>query len=115
MDLTSQKVKSKINYKKALVFIVTRKLRDKSYKGRIKKFTGYANIGRFKINEMQNLHINFEILEGQAALVAIQNDDIKIITQENFNSYVTLPFKKGYMRLRLIGDQAHVQFLIKKI
>lgn len=115
MDLSSQKVMSKINYKKALVFIVTRKLREKSYKGRIKKFSGYANIARLKIDDLQNLYIDFKVLEGSAALIAIQKDEMKILTREDMQTYMTLPFKKGYIRLRLIGDHTDLNFTIKKV
>lgn len=115
MDLSSKKVMSKINYKKALVFIVTRKLREKSYKGRIKKFSGYANIARLKIEEMQNLYIEFNILEGHATLIAIQKDEMKILTDVNMQGHLTLPFKKGYTRLRLIGEHADLKFIIKKV
>lgn len=115
MDLDHKKVLSKINYKKALIFIVTRKLRDKSYKGRIKKFTGYANIARIKVEDLQNLYIDFNIIKGKAALLAIQNDVIQPITEQNMDSYITLPFKKGYIRLRLVGEQTDLTFVIKKI
>lgn len=115
MDFEDKKVFSKVNYKKAFIFMVTRKFRDKSYKGRIKKFTGYANIALLKVEDFQNLYIDFQITNGKAALVAIQKDEMKILTQENMDTHVTLPFKKGLIRLRLIGEQADLSFSIKKV
>ncbi|BCR35771.1 hypothetical protein [Mariniplasma anaerobium] len=115
MDFQEKKVLSKINYKKALVFMVTRKLRDKSYKGKIKKFTGFANVALLKVEDLQNLYIDFKITNGQAALIAIQKDEMKILAQENLEKHITLPFKKGFVRLRLIGEQTDLNFLIKKV
>lgn len=115
MELVEKKVLSKINYKKALIFIVTRKLRDKSYKGKIKKFTGYANVALLKVEDLQNLYVDFKITNGEAALIAIQNDEMKILAQENIETHLTLPFKKGHVRLRLIGEQTDLNFLIKKV
>jgi hypothetical protein len=115
MDLEDKRVLSKINYKKALVFIVTRKIRDKSYKGRIKKFTGYANIAKLKVDDLQNLYIDFKITNGNATLIAIQNDEIKVLANENIEKHITLPFKKGFIRLRLIAEHSDLNFLIKKV
>jgi hypothetical protein len=115
MNYDDQKVLSKINYKKALVFIVTRKLRDKSYKGKIRKFSGYANIALLKVEDLQNLYVDFKITNGKAALIAIQNGIMRPIADQNIESYITLPFKKGYVRLRLVGEQTDLTFSIKKI
>jgi hypothetical protein len=115
MDFKDEKVLSKVNYKKALVFMVTRKFRDKSYKGRIKKFTGFANVALIKVEDMQNLYINFNVTSGNAALIAIQKNEMKVLAQENMDAYLTLPFKKGFVRLRLIGEQTDLNFVIKKV
>jgi L-ribulose-5-phosphate 3-epimerase UlaE len=115
MDLTDKRVMSKINQKKALVFIITRKLKEKKLKGRIKKFSGYQTIGLFKISDLQNFHINLDIKEGQACLVAIQKKDMKVITEKSVDCHTTLPFTKGYVRFRLIGKQASLNLEITKI
>jgi hypothetical protein len=95
--------------------MITRKFRDKSYKGKIRKFTGYANVALLKVEDSQNLYIDFKITSGEAALIAIQKDEMKILTQDNIDQHITLPFKKGYIRLRLIGDSTDLNFLIKKV
>lgn len=114
MNLNHPKVLSKINTKKALMFVIYRKLIDKKIIGKIKKFTGYQNIGMIKIENLQNLHIKLEVHEGQFVLVAIQKRQLKILAENQMDSPVTLPFSKGWARLRLIGDHTSLNFEIKK-
>lgn len=114
MDLSNPKVMSKLNTKKALMFVVHRKLKEKKIIGKIKKFTGYQNIGMMKINDLQNLYIKIEVHHGQVALVAIQKKQLKILAENQIDSHVTLPFSKGWVRLRLIGDHTSLNFEIKK-
>lgn len=114
MDLSHPKVLSKLNTKKALMFVVHRRLKEKKIIGKIKKFTGYQNIGMIKINDLQNLHIKLEVKEGQVALVAIQKKQLKILAENQVDCHITLPFSKGWARLRLIGDHASLDFEIKK-
>jgi hypothetical protein len=114
MDLSNPKVMSKLNTKKALMFVVHRKLKEKKIFGKIKKFTGYQNIGMIKINDLQNLHIKIEVYDGRVALVAIQKKQLKILAENQIDSHVTLPFSKGWVRLRLIGDHTSLNFEIKK-
>lgn len=115
MDLSHPKVMSKINSKKALLFIVHRKLKDKKITGKVKKFTGFQNIGLMKVDDLQNISIKLEIHEGQAALVAIQKKQLKILAENQVDCHETLPFSKGWIRLRLIGDHATLNFEVKKI
>lgn len=115
MDLTHPKVLSKINFKKALVFVVHRSLKNKEISAKIKKFTGYQNIGLIKVNDLQNLKIMLEITEGKAVLIAIRKKQLKILADNNTNGYVTLPFSKGWARLRLIGDHASLNLKITKV
>ncbi len=114
MDLIDKKIISRINYKKALVFIVTHQFKDKSYHGKIKKFSGYQTFAWIKVADFQNLYIKAQITEGQAAVIAIQKKEMLIITKDDTEKHVTLPFKKGYIRLRLAGNQANLNFIIKK-
>jgi hypothetical protein len=114
MDLSYPNVMSRINRKKALVFIVQRKLKEKKIIGRVKKFTGYQNIGMIRVNDLQNLYVKLDIHEGQAALVAIQKKQLKILAENQVDCHVTLPFSKGWARLRIIGDHASLTFEIKK-
>lgn len=115
MDLTHKKVLSKLNYKKALVFIVSRNLKTKHIKGKTKKFSGYQTIGHIKVDDFQNLYVNFQLEEGSAVLIAIHKKDIQLIAQNHMNGHITLPFSKGLVRLRLIGEQATVNFEITKL
>lgn len=115
MDLSHPKVISRINSKKALVFVVYRKLKEKKIIGKIKKFTGYQNVGMMRVDDLQNLSIKFDVTEGQSALVAIQKKQLKILAESQSECHMTLPFSKGWVRLRLIGDHASLNFEIKKI
>lgn len=115
MDLSHPKVMSRINQKKALMFIVHRKIKEKSIFGRIKKFTGYQNLGMIRIDDLQNMSVKLDIHEGKAALVAIQKKQLKILAENQTACHITLPFSKGWVRLRIIGDHASLTFEIKKI
>jgi hypothetical protein len=115
MDLSHPNVMSRMNRKKALVFIVKRKLKEKKMLGRVKKFTGYQNLGMIRVIDLQNLNVKLDIHEGQAALVAIQKKQLKILAENQTDSHITLPFSKGWARLRIIGDHASLTFEIKKI
>ena len=83
--------------------------------GRVKKFTGYQNLGMIRVIDLQNLNVKLDIHEGQAALVAIQKKQLKILAENQTDSHITLPFSKGWARLRIIGDHASLTFEIKKI
>jgi hypothetical protein len=115
MDLSHPNVMSRMNRKKALVFIVKRKLKEKKMLGRVKKFTGYQNLGMIRVIDLQNLNVKLDIHEGQAALVAIQKKQLKILAENQTDCHITLPFSKGWARLRIIGDHASLNFEIKKI
>ena len=115
MDLSHPNVMSRINRKKALVFFVRRKLKEKKMLGRVKKFTGYQNLGMIRVNDLQNLNVKLDIHEGQAALVAIRKKQLKILAENQTDCHITLPFSKGWARLRIIGDHASLTFEIKKI
>jgi hypothetical protein len=115
MDLSHPNVMSRMNRKKALVFIVKRKLKEKKMLGRVKKFTGYQNLGMIRVNDLQNLNVKLDIHEGQAALVVIQKKQLKILAENQTDCHITLPFSKGWARLRIIGDHASLTFEIKKI
>ncbi|MFA6889689.1 MAG: hypothetical protein WCQ80_01550 [Bacilli bacterium] len=115
MDLTDQKVMSKINYKRALVFIVTRSLKNYTYKGKIIGFHGYRNFASFTVEEAQKLYVKLDITKGEAAIVAIQKKQMIVITQGNIDGNVVLPFKKGRIRLRLIGEHSDLTFIIKRL
>ena len=108
------KMLSKLNRKKALVFIVTRKLKLQLIKGRVKSFTGYQTIGLIKSEKDQKLMINLEINHGQAVLVAIYKKDIFEISNINMSAQIQLPFDKGFTKLRLYGEQASLSFEITK-
>lgn len=115
MDLADKKVMSKINYKKALLFDIKKSYKENNIKGEVEKFTGYQNIGFFKISDLQKFNLSIEIQEGQACLIAIQRKDMKVITEKSMNGHIHLPFTKGYTRFRLIGIQTSLKFEITKL
>lgn len=115
MDLAHPNVMSRVNQKKALVFVIHKKLKEKKILGRIKKFTGYQNLGMIRVDDLQNLNVKLDIHEGQAALVAIQKKQLKILAENQVDCHITLPFSKGWARLRIIGEHTSLNFEIKKI
>ncbi|MFO7969102.1 MAG: hypothetical protein ACQERX_04580 [Bacillota bacterium] len=115
IDKLSKKAKSMLNYKKALVFIVRKKLSKKTYHGKIRSFSGYQNLFFFKAKAKEKIDLEFTVKKGYACLVLIQKDMFFIVTEESCDKKVTLPVKKGWARLRLIGDKTSVDFVIKRL
>ena len=115
IDKFSAKAKSIINYKRALVFIVRKKFKTKTYQGKIKRFSGYQNLFFFKAKGKDKIDLDFIVDKGYACLTVIQKKTMHIITEESCNKQIVLPIKKGWARFRLIGDKTNVNFLITRL
>ncbi len=108
LDLNSKKAKSIVNHKKAKIFIVRYHYKTKVMKATIKDFTGYANLMMMRVKDDQKVLINYKVTSGVCALAYMQKDQFHVIAQETFNEEVVLNVKKGFMRFRVIGNDASI-------
>jgi hypothetical protein len=115
LDLESKKARSIVDRKRAKIFIVKYKRKEKVILVRINSFTGYANLMLLKVNEHQKVDVNYRVLKGECALAYTQKKQIHVIAQENFDDQVELDVQKGFVRFRVIGKAASVNIEIKII
>ena len=114
--IEEKRIIGKLNYSKALVFLTSYSYKTKTLCCKTKKFTGVKTVLLLKCSEYQEFKLNFKILNGKAKIVAV-NKHKRIITlaEEDFNDVFKTDFQKGFYRIRLIGENADVQFELQKI
>jgi hypothetical protein len=113
LDLESKKARSSVDRKRAKIFVVKYKRKEKVIFGQINNFTGYANLMLMRVKDNQEVKVNYRVLEGECALVYVQKKQIHVIAQEDFANQVTLNVDKGFMRFRVIGKNASVHLEIE--
>lgn len=114
MEINEKKTLSKINNKKALVFFVRKKLFKPTYIGKTSKFTGYQTFHLVKTNGYESFELDMKIHEGQATLVLVQKDKYYILGENDCQINLNLDLEPGWFRLRLIGQQAKLNFTLSR-
>jgi len=114
IDIIKNKAISKLNNKKALVFIARKKWFKPIYVGKTKSFTGYQTIASFQSLEKEMFVIDMDIYKGSCALIIVQNNSYQMIL--NTTSMITKSFilQPGPVRLRLVGKNANVKYRIDR-
>ncbi len=115
--IVTKKIKSIVDRKRAKIFLVKYKYKDKIIKGRIYGFTGYATLMMLRVKENQKVKIDFRVIEGECALAYTQKKEVHILSkdQKDFQEDVTLNVKKGFMRFRIVGEAASVELEIELV
>lgn len=106
LTFDQQKIIGILNYKKALVFLVTRE--NKGIKCRTRRFTGISTITQFKGEAGARYQMDLVTSCGQATVVAVQNGEYVVLAEDHFQGEIELNLSLGATRLRLIGKQADV-------
>jgi hypothetical protein len=112
MNIISEKAKSKVNHKKALIFIARKKWFKPIYIGKTKSFTGYQTIGSFYALGKESFDIQFSINKGSCALIIVQDQRYHIISDQTTKKTYSINLDPGRARLRIIGEKADVQYTI---
>ncbi|MFA6375625.1 MAG: hypothetical protein WCY04_05300 [Bacilli bacterium] len=115
MDFNWDNARSLVNRVKALVIFIHYDRKEKIFKGKIKGFTGYKTVARIPVEENQKFLINIDIYEGEAQFVLVQKGLVYPLKYISATGHVLAPNRKGYVRLRLIGEKASLSFTLKKI
>ncbi|QWB96165.1 hypothetical protein KHQ89_01595 [Mycoplasmatota bacterium] len=115
LDLKSKKAGSMVDRKRAKIFIVKYKRKEKVILGQINDFTGYANLMMIRVEENQMVDVKYRVLEGSCALGYTQKKQFHVITEEDCEKQIKLDAHKGFIRFRVIGEKASVHLEIKMI
>lgn len=114
IDVTSQKAVSKTNFKKAWMFISRKKRNKPIYFGKVRGFTGYQNIAIYKTDGTETLEIKLDVIKGDLYLAIIQDNTLEILAHGSTEETKEIHFKKGWVRLRFIGQKASANFQIER-
>lgn len=115
MDIDQKKAVSMINRKRAAVFIAKYSYKYKVATARLVRFSGYANLMSLRVKENQKLHINYRVLEGECVLGYVQDKVFHKLADDKFEQSIQLNNRKGFIRLRVIGEKASVNLELKVI
>lgn len=115
MKIDQKKAISIMNRKKAKIFIVKYSYKHKVMTAKISKFSGYAKLMTLKVEKQQRLHIDYRVLNGSCILGYVQDKKFIQLADAKFNQEISLDNRKGFIRFKVIGEQADVHLEIKKI
>jgi len=95
MNINSEKAKSKVNHKKALIFIARKKWFKPIYIGKTKSFTGYQTIASFYALGKENFDIQFSVKKGSCTLIVVQDQVYSIMADQTSNKNFSIQLEPG--------------------
>jgi hypothetical protein len=114
MNINSEKAKSKLNHKKALMFIARKKWFKPIYIGKTKSFTGYQTIASFYALGKESFDVQLSIKKGTCTLIVVQDQTYHVIADQTTNKNFSIQLEPGRARLRIVGEKADVHFQITR-
>lgn len=110
------KIASRINRIKALVMIGRYSFISKTLTVKAYKFTGYRTVLLMKCEDNQAFDVDINVNEGEAAIYAVdKNKTLKLLCEGNYSGKVHTNIKKGFYRVRVVGDNSAFDAKITKI
>ncbi|NCC55718.1 MAG: hypothetical protein EOM11_09620 [Erysipelotrichia bacterium] len=101
-----QKILSKWNFKKALIFVG--RIKDNQYLLKMKSFTGIKTLFRIKVTEPIEIHIKKSIDSGSLSSFLVTKDQyIKLESEMN-------QVQRGKYRFRVLGEHVSGQISIER-
>lgn len=114
MKIDLKKATSKLNRKKALIFLVRKKIFRPVFKGTIKSFTGYQTFALLKSTGYESFEINMQISKGEAALILVQKEKMTLLSKDSGLIHTKFEVEPGWVILRIIGKQTDCKFTLHR-
>lgn len=112
MKILDKHLVSKVNRKKALMFIVRRNAKTKSIHLKAQKFSGVKTVVKYNAKTSTTFSYDMKVASGEAKLIVVDNNkQVTTIIKGNGQGSYTL--QSGVYRLRLVGTSASVDAEIK--
>jgi hypothetical protein len=114
MEINKDLALKKLNIKKALVFVVRKKLFRAIYTGKTNRFTGYSTFHLVRTKGYESFEVDMTTIQGEAAIILVQEDQYYILGENNCKRNTNLDLKPGWFRLRLVGEHAKIRFKLTR-
>lgn len=108
-----QKIRSFINYRRALVFVV---YKDKgSLICKTRHFSGIKTIAHVKVANATQYQLELAVSEGKAKVVAVSGHTIIELAETEYFQQKTITLAPGRYRIRVVGIDTGINLTIASV